>query len=247
MKKFLALMMALVMMVSCASLLSACGSKGDDLNGNWTATLDFTDECKAYFQDQIAGEMGDMGDIIDPDQLFDLSKLNAVMTWNMELKSDGSITMTVDGQQLVDSMGDVMNSMKDNLIAAIPQIMEASFAQDGMTMEDVEQALALMGMSMEEMQEQMAAELEESFETEVAAELAGLDVSATESGYYVVEGNKLYLLDNKGDKPSENSWMEFELQGDKLVVTDMAADLKASLEDLDDMNINLFPLTFVKG
>ena len=243
-KKRLALLLALAL---AAGLLAGCAGLGGSRNsvaGDWTAELDFTDAFKDYFQSTMDESMGEMGDYIDPEQIFDLSKLDAVMVWDMSFQKDGAASMTIDTGRMAQSMGQVMEDMKENLIAALPDIMEASLAQEGMTMAEVEEQLAQAGLSMDDLMDEMEQELESSFASEIDAQLDELDMEETESGYYVVDGDRIYLLDSKGDKPSQDSFMEFELRDGDLVITDLPQEFKESFEELEEMGVSILPLTF---
>ena len=93
-KKLLALLLALVLVVG---LLAGCqdlakfgiGGKEkpvDSVVGDWTAELDFTDAFKDDFQSTMDESMGEMGDYIDLDKIFDLSKLDAVVTLDISFR-----------------------------------------------------------------------------------------------------------------------------------------------------------------
>lgn len=248
-KKLLALLLAAVMVVSCAGLLAGCkgGSESADIVGDWTAEMDLTEGFKQYFEKEAEAEMAEMADYIDGD-LFDFSKLNAVVVWKMSMDEDGAITMNLDAQQFADSMKDVMGDAKEKMIAAVPGIMEATFAEQGMTMEEAEAALAAQGMSLDDLVAEMTQELETSFESEVENQLNSVDLSVEESGYYTVHDGKLYVMDNEGDKPSEDSYLAIELNGDEMVVTDMPDELKDAFAEIEEASgSSLLPLTFKRG
>lgn len=249
-KNLLALMMALVMLVSCVGLLAGCGggAKSDDLAGSWTAQLNMTDGFKTYFNDELAGEIesAGLGDI-NADDLFDLSRLDATMEWKMVMGEDSAITMTLDAQKFADSMQDVMTDSEAKINAAMPTIVEAIFAQQGMSMEDVEALLAAQGMSLDDLMGEMSQEMSSAF-SEGLADLSGTDMSVEESGYYIVDGNKLYVVDKKGDKPNPDEYLEFELKGDELLVTGMSKDLLEAFGEMTEMaGGELLPLSFKRG
>lgn len=249
-KRLLALLLTLVMLVSCVGLLAGCGSKSGDagLAGDWTATLDMTDGFKTYFNDELAGEIesAGLGDI-SADDLFDLSRLTAVMEWKMVMGEDESITMTLDAQKFADSMQDVMADSEAKINAAMPTLVEAIFAQQGLSMEDVETLLAAQGMSLDDMMGEMSKEMSAAF-SEGLADLSGTDMSVEESGYYIVDGNKLYVVDKKGDKPNPDEYLEFELKGDNLLITGMSKDLMEAFGEMAEMSGgDLLPLTFKRG
>lgn len=248
-KKLLALLLAAVTLVSCVGLLAGCkgGSKSADLVGNWTAEMDLTEGFKQYFEQEAEAELAEMADYIDGD-LFDFSKLNAVVVWKMDLDEDGAITMSLDAQRFADSIKDVMGDAKDKIIEAVPGIMEATFAEQGMTMDEVEAALAAQGMSLDDLVAEMAQELETSFESEVEDQLNSVDLNTEASGYYTVHDGKIYVMDNEDDKPSEDSYLAYELNGGELVVTDMPDELKDAFAEIEEASgSSLLPLTFKRG
>lgn len=248
-KNLLALLMALVMLVSCVGLLAGCGgSKDKDLVGTWVAEMDMTEGFKATFADEMVNEMASagLGDM-SADDLFDLTRLNAVMEWKMVMNEDGSMTMSLDAQKMADSLQDVMNDSEIKIKAAIPTIMEAIFAQQGMSMSDVEALLAAQGMSMDDMVDEMGNELSAAI-SEGMADINSSELNVEESGYYTVNGDKLYVVDNKGDKPNPDEYLQFELKGDELVVTDMPAELREVFGEMEEMaGGSLLPLTFKRG
>lgn len=248
-KNLLALLLALVMLVACVGLLAGCGgSKAKDLVGTWTAEMDMSEGFKANFADAMVEEMANagLGDM-SADDLFDLTRLNAVMEWKMVMNEDGSMTMSMDAQKLADSLQDVMTDSEVKIKAAIPTIMEAMFAQQGMSMEDVEALLAAQGMSMDDMVDELGNELSAAI-SEGMTDIDSSEMSVEESGYYTVNGNKLYVVDNKGDKPNPDEYLQFELKGDELVVTDMPAELREAFGEMEEMaGGSLLPLTFKRG
>lgn len=248
-KNLLALLMALVMLVSCVGLLAGCGgNKAKDLVGTWVAEMDMTEGFKATFADEMVNEMASagLGDM-SADDLFDLTRLNAVMEWKMVMNEDGSMTMSLDAQKMADSLQDVMNDSEIKIKAAIPTIMEAIFAQQGMSMSDVEALLAAQGMSMDDMVDEMGNELSAAI-SEGMADINSSELNVEESGYYTVNGDKLYVVDNKGDKPNPDEYLQFELKGDELVVTDMPAELREVFGEMEEMaGGSLLPLTFKRG
>lgn len=248
-KRLLALTMALVMLVSCVGLLTGCGgSKAKDLVGTWTAEMDMTEGMKANFVDGMASEMASAGlDDMSADDLFDLTRLSGVMEWKMVMNEDGSMTMTMDGQRMADSLQDVLADSEVKIKAAIPTIMEAMFAQQGMSMADMEALLAAQGMSMDDMVEELGGELSAAF-SEGLADIDASELSVEEKGYYTVNGNKLYMVDNKGDKPNPDDYLQFELKGDELIVTGMPTELREAFAELEEMaGGSLLPLTFKRS
>lgn len=247
-KRLLALTLALVMLVSCAGLLTGCGNKAKELVGTWTAEMDMTDGVKASFNEEMAKEMADLGlNDMSAEDLFDLSRLSAMIEWKMVMNEDGSMTMSMDGRGMGDSMKDVMADSETKIKAAIPSIMEAMFAQQGVSMDQVEALLAAQGMSMDDMVEELGGELSTAF-SEGMTEMDTAELYMEESGYTIVKGNKLYVVDNKGDKPNPNDYLEFELAGDELRITDMSDEVREAFDELAEMTgSDLLPLVFKRG
>lgn len=244
-KRCLSLALALVALVTCALALTGCGGK-EDLTGEWTAELDLTDGMRAYLEEEMAAEMEELAPYIDG-ELFDFDSLKAVIVWKMTLDEDGAITMSLDGQGMADSLMSMVEGGKDKLVAAIPAILEESFAQQGLTVEQARAALEAQGMTLEEMVDQMAQELEESFESETRSQLDDMELNVEEKGYYTVDRGRLYVMDNKGDRPSEDSYLAFTRDGDTLTITDMPDELKESFAELEEMGGSVLPVTFTRS
>lgn len=235
--RLIALMVATVMICLCCA---GCG-KSQDLTGTWTATLDMTESMKASLTEEMSG--AGIADNLKAEDLFDLTRLNAVMEWQMVINKDGSMTMSIDGQKLVDSLKDVMTDSEPKIREAIPVIMESIFTQQGMTMEDVEAALAAQGMTMDGLVDEMF--------NEITASLNGDDggtYSTVQDCYYAVDGDKLYILDEKNDKPNPDDYLQFELKGNEMAVTDMPDVLTDAFAELEEMTGGkLVPVTFTRS
>ena len=65
----------------------------------------------------------------------------------------------------------------------------------------------------------------------------------TWSGYYVIEGDKLYLLEQKTDELSGGYWAKFRLEGDELVVTGVGGDMQGFRSVVN----SLLPVTFTRA
>ena len=135
MKKFLALMLAALMLVG---VLAACGgsndkgsASGDGLEGKWSASLDMTDMLNE--QMTAAG----LGEFI---QFDDFGLVLA-----MELKSDSTYTLKVDKDALAGSLDSVKGQMKDGMTKYFAELMPGV---------DVDDALAQMGMNMDDLLDQ---------------------------------------------------------------------------------------------
>lgn len=249
-KRIVALLLVLVMAVSCAGLLAGCGgdSQNKELAGTWVAELNMTEGFKSYFNEAMAAELAsaDLGDIA-LDDMFDLSRLNAVMEWKMVMGEDGAMTMSMDAQKMADSMRDVLSDSEAKIQAAVPSMVESIFAQQGMTLEEAEAVLAAQGMSVDDLIAQTSEAMSANF-SEGLTSLDGSELSYEDSGYYIVDDGKLYVVDNKGDKPDPDDYLQFELKGDELVVTDMADGVKEAFADYEGMlEGGLLPITFHRG
>lgn len=274
-KKLLALLLALVMLISCASLLSGCkdsgrrnrdetedddrrdrddeddkedkkdkkdkkddedgedneGDEGDeaDVVGDWSAKLDLSDAFAAYIDELMADELGGYLDYFD----VDIDSLRISVLWDISLKENDRYTMNIEMDQ-----DEIEGSVKSLARSIAAGVADAMVAESGMSRAEVEEELASEGMTWSDFVSELA------YEMENAMDLEDMDLRENESGYYTVEGDRIYLLDSKDGKTKDAEWLEFERKGSKLVITDASRDF----DELEDMGAaNIFPITFKKS
>ena len=208
MKKIIALSLCLILALS----LCACGAK-EDLTGKWTTNINMAQ----VFNDEMAAA--------DPT----MAEYMAVETFNLplvlELKEDGTYSMTVDPT----AMEATMNKLVEDMTVGLEAYFAAIFAEQGLEM-DVNEALAAMGMDLD------------SLVAELSAELTSEDVFAefSSEGKYKAEKGKLYMTESLDEVINPAIYNTYTLDGDTLT-------LEAGTEVLEDGMEIMFPMVLTRS
>ncbi len=201
MKKFLALVLSAVLLVS---VLAACGGKeaasGDSLEGTWRTEIDMAE----MINEQMAAS--GMGEFVN---ISDFS-----ITMVMDIKGDGTYAMTVDKDALAGSMEGVKEDMKNGVTA----YMENMLKEQGLDM-SVEDAMAASGTSLDDM-------VDQAFSEEAMDEMtAGLHIE----GQYKAEDGKFYTSGSVDEAPSDN-YESYTLDGDTLTLDAGSSEVPSEME-----------------
>jgi len=209
MKKIIALSLCLILALS----LCACGGAKEDLTGKWTTNINMA----KVFNDEMAAADPTMAEYMSLDT-FDLPLV-------LELKADGTYTMTVDPAAMEESMGKLVQAMSTGLEA----YFAAVFAEQGLEM-DVHEALEAMGMDLDALVEELSAELtsEEMFD------------SFTTEGKYKAEKGRLYLTESMDEVINPAIYNTYTLDGDTLT-------LEQGTEELEDGMEIMFPMVLTRA
>lgn len=176
MTKLLALIAALVLVFT----LSAC-AKPVSIIGTWKCNLDF---CKVLDTAQSYDDMDDQTKSAIAKMSECLKGENIYTTLVMELKEDNTFTLYVDEE----SSETAIRKIDEKMPEILPELI-ASVA--GMTVEEMEASLAEFGMSMEDIQAMYA----EAFD---ADSLVGSTNQESSNGTYTYKDGKLTLTNEDG-------------------------------------------------
>lgn len=210
MKRKVSLLLVLGMIA--ALVLGGCGKKDDSksLVGEWQATLEMVD----YLNESLNS---------DPDMASYINIDSFALKMDLSLRDDGSFTMALNEASVTDALNSIKTPMKDGITA----YMENMASGMGMSVDDL---LAAAGMDLDSM-------IDELLSPEMILSSIG---DASESGNYVAQDGKLYLLDEGVTKPGSNDEaIPYTLSGNKLSLE------KPSGSDLGDL-ADFFPLEFTK-
>ena len=221
MKKFLAFLLCMAMVLSCGILFTACDKKGADdkddapvtIIGSWESTIEFgeiMEEIMFAEGNEVPEEYKD---------LFDFSglKLTMILSFDEEGKYESSIDE--------ESAEEMMDALLEMLSKAMKELLTEQLKEQGVSLEEY---LGMMNMTWDEL-------MEESFPRDTIME----DLDLSETGTYKIDGNKLYFDDE------EDEYTEFTMTSRKLSFTKVVA------EDLDDDEMMgildmLLPLEFTR-
>ena len=231
-KKLLALLMALVLVVGltagCSKSATKTGSDtqqgageetADSVVGNWATTLDVSDMLADYVKVGMGEAAGEMADY------FDVDGLKAIVTYELSLNEDGSCSM----RQKEKDPGTLRDTVMDMYAAGAAGLYADTM---GMTQAELEEQLAAEGMTWQDYVDAMREQIETTGMVDEAMETmeASLNMELM-SGYYKVDGNRIYMLSEKDGSTSGAEWMEYELKGGKLVIV-RESDAPEELKDL---------------
>ena len=156
MKKFFALLLVLCMIFA----LAACGGK--NAVGTWQGKVNLA---------EVAGaELGELKDYMK----------DANVDFILELKSDNTFTLQMDGTALMPILKDAFRAYLDDMLSSM-----------GMTAADYE---AAAGQSVDALIDSALAEMNTD------------DLNKSISGTYTDDGGKLVLTPNDGSAPVNGSW-----------------------------------------
>ena len=207
MKKIIALTLCLILVMS----LCACGAK-EDLSGTWKTTLDMS---ASYNAELVA---------VDPTMAEYLKLESFDVPLIMDLKADGTYTMTVDRAELETVMDQVIEVTTNGTLAYFEDIL----AQEGIEM-DVNEALTLMGISLDDLVAELTAQLDsEEFYESMSGE-----------GKWKASDGKFYMTDSLDSVAGVGEYNTYVLEGDTLT-------LDIGTETLDEATAEMFPMVFTR-
>ncbi len=192
MKKKIAALLSLIMLLSV--MLVGCGgsAKGDGIVGTWTGEQDMTDMMNSMFA-------------ADPDMAEYLSVDRFAVTITMEFKKDETYSMTVDR----DALEDTLDEFIADLSAGMEDYLAASLEDAGLEM-SVEDFLAMQGMSMDDL-------MAEAFSEEMVDDM----ISEMEcEGNYKVKDGELFLSAGLDYAVDPDMPQDYTIKGDTLTITD---------------------------
>ena len=207
MKKIIALCLVLVLS------LCACGAK-EDLSGKWTTTLNMAASYNAELE------------AADPAmaQFLSLESFNVPVI--MELKADGTYTMTVDRAAMEPVMADVVQQTKAGMEAYFADLL----AQQGIEM-DINEALAAMGISLDDLIGEMTAQFESD---EFYASMTG-------EGCWKAANGRFFMTDSLDTPAGIGEYNTYVLEGNTLT-------LDIGTESLDEATAEMmFPMVLTKA
>lgn len=223
MKKFTALVLAVVMMFS----LAACGSKDETkkLVGTWQYSMDISEEMNQ--QMATALEMDDL-------------QLDASFAIYMSLTvaEDGAYTMAVD----MDATGAELNEYMQALAPVMTEAMYAAAEAEGMSREDFDAALVELGMTAEEY---VAAILGAFDMSALLGAMVGTEDTMVSTGYCKAEEGKLYLAETAAGLTADAGYVNYTLSGDTMTWTDEEGELSSQLTE-QEQELMQFPMVWTK-
>lgn len=213
MKKIIALSLCLILALS----LCACGGAKEDLTGKWTANINMA----AAFNQEMAATDPMMAEYISVDT-FNLPLV-------LELKEDGTYTMTVD----IVAMEASMSTLAEDMTTGLEAYFAAVFAEQGLDM-DVNEALSAMGMDLDTLVDELTTELSAAFTSE---EAFGSFVS---EGKYKAEKGKLHMTEGMDEVINPAVYNTYTLDGDTLT-------LEQGTEELEEGAEIMFPMVLTRS
>lgn len=196
MKKIFVLLLGAALLLGA---LAGCGgsksASGAVLQGTWRAELDMAD----MLNEQLAASgMGEFVNISD----FDMALV-------LDLKDNGTYSMTMDEDALANSMEGVKDQLKAGITAYFEKVMPG---------QSVESALATVGMNIDDLMDQ-------------ALNVDNLSGSFKVEGQYRAEEGKLYLSSSVDAEPTSN-YVSCQQSGDTLTLDEGSTAAGGSMAQL---------------
>lgn len=190
MKKKIALLLSIVLMLSVVLCACSTQTEKDKLVGTWKTTVNMADA----FNEEMATEP-EMAEYLTLES-FDIG---FILVFN----EDDTYSLTVDSEIMDASVEKLGQDLTDGLLRYFADVLAAQ----GVEM-DVEDALTTMGISLEGLVEEMKAE---AFSEESYSEMNA-------AGKFKAEDGKLYLSDSVDAEVDTADYNTYTLDGDTLTL-----------------------------
>lgn len=193
--------------------LTACGGGGDELKdkmvGTWSSQVNVMDQV-------VEGMRTTAPEIADE---LEMETFNIPL--QIEFRDDDTFAMTVDQEQLDQSMNELIEKTVDATLAYMEQMIK----DQGITDMTVEEALEQSGMdraSLTDMMKESLGQLSTSVAEEIQTE-----------GQYRVDKENIYTSESVDQKPSDAAATPYTLDGDNLT--------------MDFTDVEMGEVTFTRG
>lgn len=216
MKRIVSCGLSIILALTFMLSLTGC-SDSNKFVGQWKAEVDITDS----FSSAMSGENEDILKYIKPTTLT----VGFVFVFN----SDGTYRITVDEEAWKETMRTFGQSMAEGLRAYFQDLIVSS----GLDM-SVDELLESTGVDIDSMVDEMVSELENS-------ELFGED--SISEGNFKAEKGKLYTSESLNSEIDETEYTSYTFEEDSIIFT---GAVEAEFIDMEDMDIELFPMTLTK-
>ena len=217
-KRQLALWMALAMLISCVGLLAGCKDNEDGDEAGLVGSWTATVDLSEADGASLKAAMGDEA------EYFDTGKMKVLVVWDISLNANGSYTMSKREKDPGTAYQTILE-----------MYAEASLAAQGFSKKDI---IALYG-TWDNVLDDVA--------TTINFDMDHIIDPREKSGYYQVDGQRIYLLEKKDDSTDGADWMEFEMAEDKLVVTELSGDFNDAWAEAIGMGFSPYPVSFERA
>ncbi len=178
-------------MLALMLVISLVACSSNSIYGKWKMEADITDTIKGQLEKSL-------GTTIETDRKF-------FSYTEMTLNKDGTFSYVIDMEKMEESMHNFVESIAPHLEAYIYNTLE----QQGISKENADQIFeAQKGMS-----------IQEYVKKELSATKLNANATST-TGYYKVDGSKLYFASSKEALEDCEDYYVFEQSGDKLTFTE---------------------------
>lgn len=169
-----------------------------NIEGEWLAQLDISE---VMYESLSQSELGDIS----------IKDMPVYLNIELVVPDDEKLAMSVIFDE--DSMKAYMAEFMDQMFDYALEMAEAQ----GQTIEDLE---AEMGMSLEEAKEMLGEMLNETMSESLSSAFEGMSLDS----YYLIDGNKLYLADDKDALGEEEAYMVISVEDDVLTFEEAVGD-----------------------
>lgn len=192
MKKTLSLILALVMIVSLASVLTGCGvSDKQKFVGTWEAAIDLTEEInKSMQEDEEVGEYLKISDF--------------TLTFIFNFREDGTYEMRITEE----SFRDAVLNIRDDMASGLEKYIAALIGEQGIDV-TMDEFYELAGITLDDLIDEV---MDSMISSDMLAEWSF-------SGRYDVKNGRLYTTEGLDTPIDENSFDVYEFDGEDIKLT----------------------------
>lgn len=216
MRRIVSCGLSIILVLTFMLSLTGC-SDSKKFVGQWKAEVDITDSIYSAMSDE------------NEDVFKHVTPTDLTVSFVFAFNSDGTYRITVDEEAWKETMRTFGQTMAEGLRAYFQDLIVSS----GLDV-SVDELLESTGVDLDSMVDEMVGELESS-------ELFGED--SISEGSFKAEKGKLYTSDSINSEIDENEYTSYTIEGDSIIFT---GAVEAEFIDMEDMDIELFPMTLTK-
>ena len=208
MKKAICVFVSVVLLLSLSCSLSACKNDTDDITGSWVAAIDYAEAINAGISSVDGAAL--MKDYFQVDHF--------ILTTTFTFMENGTYRITYDE----DSIANAVQDMKKDLKNGFNRYLADQIRLQGLQM-TVAEYLAAQHLSLDSL-------INSIFTKQVTDDLLS-SIAEKTTGNYLVKDGKIFLTNDINQEISEDSYDNYELRDNTLVLLECHCQPDETLEE----------------
>lgn len=208
MKKAICVFVSVVLLLSLSCSLSACKNDTDDITGSWVAAIDYAEAINAGISSVDGAAL--MKDYFQVDHF--------ILTTTFTFMENGTYRITYDE----DSIANAVQDMKQDLKNGFNRYLADQIRLQGLQM-TVAEYLAAQRLSLDSL-------INSIFTKQVTDDLLS-SIAEKTTGNYLVKDGKIFLTNDIDQEISEDSYDNYELRDNTLVLLECHCQPDETLEE----------------